>query len=65
MTNEVAVCTEMMLEGPELVIRDPMNSILGVAMKGLLETQFSSEVCTVCVYACVRACVSGTCLHTL
>ncbi len=37
--QEVGVCTEMMLEGPELVIRDPMNSVVGVAMKGLLESQ--------------------------
>ena len=44
-TNEITVSTEMMLESPELVIRDPMNSLVGVAMKGLLEAEISIRVC--------------------
>ena len=44
-SREVCICTEMMLEGPELVIRDPMNSVVGVAMKGLLESQGTYQVC--------------------
>ena len=44
-SREVSVCMEMMLEGPELIIRDPMNSVVGVAMKGLLESQGTYQVC--------------------
>jgi len=48
-SREVCVCTEMMLEGPELVIRDPMNSVVGVAMKGLLESQGTYQACAFCM----------------
>lgn len=46
---EVAISAEMMLEGPELVIRDPMNSLVGMAIKGLLTAQTSVQVC-MCVH---------------
>ena len=57
MANELRVCTEMMLEGPELVIRDPMNSLVGVAMMGLLESQANYQVCMCHLCVCVCVCV--------
>lgn len=42
--GEVAVGTEVMLEGPELVIKDPLKSSVGVAMKGLLAAQTALQV---------------------
>ena len=42
--SEVAVGTEVMLEGPELVIKEPLKSSVGVAMRGLLATQTPMQV---------------------
>ena len=42
--SEVAVSTEMMLEGPELVIQDPVNTLVGNALKGLLAAQIAIQV---------------------
>lgn len=36
---ELSVGAEVMLEAPELVIKDPLLSQVGVAMKGLLTAQ--------------------------
>ena len=43
--SEVTVGTEVLLEGPELVIKDPLKSSVGVAMRGLLVAQTAMQVC--------------------
>ncbi len=43
--HEIAVSTEMMLESTELVIKDPMSNLVGVAIKGLLAAQVAIQVC--------------------
>lgn len=42
--GEIAVGTEVMLDGPELVIKDPLKSSVGVAMSGLLAAQTAMQV---------------------
>ena len=37
--GELEVSAELMLAGPELVMKDPTNSVTGTALKGLLTAQ--------------------------
>ena len=37
--EELEVSAELMLAGPELVMKDPTNSVTGTALKGLLTAQ--------------------------
>lgn len=56
---EVAVATEVMLEEPELLVKDPLKSSVGVAMRGLLAAQTALQVwshvilCQVLSHLCV------------
>ena len=51
--SEFDVSTEMLLEGPELIINDPTSSVTGLALKGLLAAQVAMRV-SECVCMCVR-----------
>lgn len=42
--GELDASTEVLLEGPELVLKDPMNSVTGRALSGMLAAQFSTQV---------------------
>ena len=48
--GELDVSTEVLLEGPELVLRDPTSSVTGMALSGMLAAQVALQVSlyTVC-----------------
>ena len=43
--GELDVSTELLLEGPELVLKDPTNSLTGRALNGMLAAQVALQVC--------------------
>lgn len=43
--GELDVSTELLLEGPELVLNDPTSSLTGMALSGMLVAQVALQVC--------------------
>ena len=43
--NELDASVEVLLEEPELVLRDPGESVTGLALQGLLSAQVATTVC--------------------
>ena len=43
--SELDVSVEVLLEEPELVLRDPVGSATGLALQGLLAAQVATRVC--------------------
>ena len=42
--GELDVSTEVLLEGPELVLKDPTSSLTGRALSGMLAAQLALQV---------------------
>lgn len=42
--GELDVSTEVLLEGPELILKDPTNSVTGMALSGMLASQVAIQV---------------------
>ena len=42
--GELDVSTEVLLEGPELVLKDPTSSLTGMALSGMLAAQVTLQV---------------------
>jgi Rab3 GTPase-activating protein catalytic subunit len=42
--KELMISVQMLLEGPELVLQDPMTSVTGLSFKGLLSAQLALQV---------------------
>lgn len=53
--NELDVSVEVLLEEPELVLRDPGESLTGLALQGLLTAQVATKVhgCDVIIHHCI------------
>lgn len=42
--GELDVSTEVLLEGPELILKDPTSSLTGMALSGMLAAQVAVQV---------------------
>lgn len=42
--GELDVSTEVLLEGPELILKDPTSSVTGMALSGMLASQVATQV---------------------